>query len=128
MLLILHSGLQGKKIVLIVPVSFVHRIPFLQQSLVSSLVDLFVLKYYGFSQEDYTSYNSLFLTSSIITDTAFGQLLKSKTVGIDLCRTVIAKPANGRVNNYIGASILSSAFQRARNELGWFGGYANLDF
>jgi hypothetical protein len=124
----LRSGLPGKKLVLIVPVSMVNRVALLQQSIVSSLADLFVLKYYGFNQDDYTSYNTLFLTSNAIPDTAFGQLLKSKTVGIDLCRTAIAKPASARVNSYITASSLGAAFQRARADLGWFGGYANLDY
>lgn len=85
-----------------------------QQPIVSALVDLFVLKYFGFNQEDYTSYNTLFLSSNAIANTAFRQLLKSKTVGIDLCRTAIAKPANFRVNSYVSAATLGAAFSRAR--------------
>jgi hypothetical protein len=106
----LRSGLQKKEIVLILPVTFVNRVSLLQQSLISGLVDMFVLRYYGFSKEDYTSYNSLFNTSSAYPQTAFAELLKSSSVGINLCRTLIAKSPNSNINSYMTASSLSSAF------------------
>jgi hypothetical protein len=45
----LRAALPGQSIVLTVPVSMVTKMPLLQQSLVSALVDLFVLKYFGFN-------------------------------------------------------------------------------
>ena len=86
-----------------------------------------MLKYFGFNGQDYTSYSTLFQNSSVVPGTGFGQLLQSPTVGIDLCRTVIAKPASGATNGFLDANTLSAAFSRARSDFGWFGGYANLN-
>ncbi len=43
----LRRSLEDKLIVLVIPVTFIGRVELLQQSLVSALVDLFVLKYFG---------------------------------------------------------------------------------
>jgi hypothetical protein len=64
----------------------------------------------------------------VLPQTAFTQLLKSKTVGVDLCRTLIAKPASFRLGSFMAAGALGAAFDQARSQLGWFGGFANLDF
>ena len=99
-----------------------------QDPIVSAYVDMFVLKYYGFNSQDYTTYNTLFTSSNVVPETAFFQLLKSKTVGINLCRTIIAKPVSSIDQSYMSASLLSSAFTRAKTDMGWFAGFANLDF
>ncbi len=100
----------------------------MQQSVVSAYVDLFVLKYFGYNQQDYVDYNSIFNNSIYYPQTAFSQLLKSSTVGINLCRTLIAKPPSSKIQGYVDSSVLDSAFGSAFNNFGWFGGYANLDF
>lgn len=74
------------------------------------------------------NYNSLFNRSTVYPNTAISQLLTSKTISIDLCRTLIAKPANPNMDSFISAADLSAAFINAQRNLGWFGGYANLDF
>lgn len=124
----LRSGLPDKQIVLIIPVTIINQVQLFQQSIVGSLVDLFVLKYFGFSRTDYTNYNSLFNQSTFYPNTAISQLLASKTVSIDLCRTLIAKPATSAIDSFISATDLAAAFVNAQSTLGWFGGYANLDF
>jgi hypothetical protein len=91
-------------------------------------VDLFVLRYYGYNQQDYTDYNSIFNTSNYYQQTALSQLLKSSNVGINICRTLIAKPSSSNTNGYINSATLANAFATAMSNLGWFGGYANLDF
>lgn len=91
-------------------------------------MDLFVLKYYGFSKPDYTDFNSLFNASASYPGTAFAELLQSQTVAINLCRTLIAKPPNPKLTGFVAASTLAAAFDSAYTAFGWFGGYANLDF
>lgn len=58
------------------------------------------------------------------------ELQKSGT-NIDICRTLIAKPAiaNGTWNNaqFVNQNDLSAAFSQAYNNMGWFAGYANLN-
>ena len=83
-----------------------------------------MLKYYGFSSEDHTTFDTLFTASNVYPETALIQLLKNKAVGINLCRTLIAKPTN-QVNGYMSAGSLSGAFMKAKTDVGWFGGYAN---
>ena len=124
----LRQGLPKKKIILIIPVTFISRVPFLQQSIVSAYVDLFVLKYFGYNQQDYVDYNSIFNTSIYYPQTALSQLLKSNNVGINICRSLIAKPPSSKINGYVDSSTLNAAFSSAFTSLGWFGGYANLDF
>lgn len=50
---------------------------------------------------------------------------------IDICRTLVAKPAinNGTWNNqqFVTQNNLDSAFSQAYSVMGWFGGYANLN-
>ena len=128
LLSVVRSALPNKLIILIVPVTIVGKVRLLQEPLVSALADVFVLKYYGFNVDDYTTYSTLFSASSVIPSTAFAELLKADTVGIDLCRTLIAKPTTAQERSFMSANLLSGAFSRAKSDFGWFGGFANLDF
>ena len=50
---------------------------------------------------------------------------------MDICRTLIAKPITQiKLRNptqYANSTNLQSQFTQAFNEMGWFGGYANLE-
>jgi hypothetical protein len=58
--------------------------------------------------------------------------MKNSTIKIDICKTVIAKPAllssTFNQDTYINSNNLGSYFSQAFSQVGWFGGYANLDF
>lgn len=124
----LRQGLPNKKIVLILPPTIISRVSLLQRSVVSAYVDLFVLKYFGYNQQDYIDYNSIFNSSIYYPQTAFAQLLRNPNVGINLCRTLIAKPPSSKISGYIDQATLANAFSSAMTNFGWFAGYANLDF
>lgn len=51
---------------------------------------------------------------------------------MDICKTVVAKPAlitsTFNQNTFIDSSNLGNYFYQAINAVGWFGGYGNLDF
>lgn len=50
---------------------------------------------------------------------------------MDMCRTLIAKQTGSNSinsNGYVDSNTLASAFIQAYQNIGWFGGFANLDF
>ena len=71
LLTLLKRQLDKQIVVLVLPVSFVSRVDILQQPVVSAMVDLFVLKYFGYNQQDYTDYNTIFNKSANYPQTAF---------------------------------------------------------
>jgi hypothetical protein len=120
----------SKIIVLIIPPVFLLR-GLIGNSLINSYVDFFVLRYLDMSQADYNTTDSLFNTASVYKGSAFMELIKNEEVIIDLCRTLIAKPAMATPtqmrNSFIDALTLQSGFDKISDSIGWFGGYANLD-
>lgn len=53
-------------------------------------------------------------------------------MSIDFCRTIIAKSADSFTDrtssSFIDANSLAASFNQLNNDIGWFGGYGNLDF
>jgi hypothetical protein len=98
---------------------------------INSLVDYFVLKYYGNVQGDYNNYQTLFERATLYSQTSVFELNRKDNIYIDACRTIIAKPSDpqGSINSteYMNSSALSNAFLQAYKNYGWFAGYANLN-
>lgn len=60
------------------------------------------------------------------------ELLKKSDIYLDICRTLIANPTDqtGSWNymQFLNPNDLNNAFMQAYSKMGWFGGFANLNF
>jgi hypothetical protein len=130
----IRSSTQNRQllIVLILPPQFVPLMPIFKSLDINSLVDYFVLKFYGNVKPDYYDYSSLFQKSAQYPQTSLLELSRTAGLYFDMCRTLIAKPPDPNSclssTEYISASNLNNDFLAAYTSLGWFGGYANLNF
>ncbi len=109
----LKKRIGNKIIALIIPPTFVLRIQLLQQPLINSYVDFFVLKYFDTNQADYNSQQTRFWKSNSYPGTALMELISNKQVWIDTCKTIIAKPVSnfGRLSrNFMDSGTLRQAY------------------
>lgn len=60
------------------------------------------------------------------------ELLARSDIYIDICRTLVAKPADQSATwsymQFINSNDLNTAFGQAYNKVGWFAGFANLNY
>jgi hypothetical protein len=74
----------------------------------------------------------LFTQASKYSGTSLFELLKNSNIKMDICKTVIAKPpipsSTFNQDTFINSNSLGTLFSQAFSQVGWFGGYANLDF
>lgn len=122
---------KNKLIVLQIYPTFIPEIALFRNSLINSLVDVFVVKYFNLMRENYSTFESLFNRATVYNGTALWEIQRSNAIKMDICKTVIAKPSTlsgtWNTDSYLTASTLAGILEQARTQYSWFTGYANLD-
>ena len=92
----------------------ISEIALLRNSLINSLVDLYVLKYFNLMKENYNTFDSLFNKATVYNGTALWEIQKSTSIKIDVCKTIVAKPSTligtWNTDSYLSASTLGGIF------------------
>lgn len=77
-------------------------------------MDLFVIKYYNLLKENYNSFDTIFNKANVYNGTTLWEIQKSTIIKMDVCKTIIAKPASmsgtWNTDSFLLSSTLSGIF------------------
>jgi len=90
------------------------------------VIDFYTVKYFGDSENTYSTYTDLFIKSS---SPNVGTSVKElSTAGVPMSKIVIGKSSKSSMAGYVDPALLGNWAVSAKNQLGWSTGFWLGDF